>query len=202
MIDNAPGVSRQWSALPVATIPMLSLTNVTSYKCLVYLGVKTIKHALGGMSAMFTIQSLIADWLRCHEVTSVSRVTWPHLNSWQAPSLRVTVTKCGAGAWQSSRHRKLNPSPPFLVPVPMIGRSVCLLALHCEGSGDHMRESYDDNVTQGLTNEGILQAVIHSGWHPTLSNTNTSLERGANKYRDIWNVFTLLYTVDTSTIPC
>ena len=57
MIDNAPGVSRQWSALPVATIPMLSLTNVTS----VYLGVKTIKHALGGMSAMFTIQSLIAD---------------------------------------------------------------------------------------------------------------------------------------------
>ena len=144
MIDNAPGVSRQWSALPVATIPMLSLTNVTS----VYLGVKTIKHALGGMSAMFTIQSLIADWLRCHEGTSVSRVTWPHHNSWQAPSLRVTVTKCGAGAWQSSRHRKLNPSPPFLAPVPMMQRSVRLLALHCEGSGDQMRESYDDNVTK------------------------------------------------------
>ena len=29
VIDNVPGVSRQWSALPVATIPMLSLTNVT-----------------------------------------------------------------------------------------------------------------------------------------------------------------------------
>ena len=57
MIDNAPGVSRQWSALPVASIPMLSLTSVTS----VYTRVKTIKYALGGMSAMFTIQSLIAD---------------------------------------------------------------------------------------------------------------------------------------------
>ena len=188
MIDNAPGVSRQWSALPVATIPMLSLTNVTS----VYLGVKTIKHALGGMSAMFTIQSLIADWLRCHEGTSVSRVTWPHHNSWQAPSLRVTVTKCGAGAWQSSRHRKLNPSPPFLAPVPMMQRSVRLLALHCEGSADQMRESYDDNMTKDSRMKAFCKLLFIL---VTPNTMNTSLERGANKYRDIWNLFTLLYTL-------
>ena len=141
MIDNAPGVSRQWSALPVATIPMLSLlTSVTS----VYTRVKTNKLALGGMSAC-QLCSLFRAWLQTDCGVTKSRVTWPHHSSWQAPSLRVTVTKCGAGAWQSSRHRKLN---PCLAPVPMMQRSVRLLALHCDGSGDQMRESYDDNVTQ------------------------------------------------------
>lgn len=59
MMDNAPGVSRQWSALPVAGVLMLSLTNnVTS----VELAIKTIRTcSRWHVSYVFTIQSLIAD---------------------------------------------------------------------------------------------------------------------------------------------
>lgn len=59
MMDNAPGVSRQWSALPVLTVPMFSLTsNVTQVSCWQS---KQSEQSLGGMWAMFTIQRLIAD---------------------------------------------------------------------------------------------------------------------------------------------
>ena len=59
MMDNAPGVSRQWSALPVLTVPMFSLTsNVTQVSGWQS---KQSEQSLGGMRTMFTIQRLIAD---------------------------------------------------------------------------------------------------------------------------------------------
>ena len=59
MMDNAPGVSRQWSALPVLTVPMFSLTsNVTQVSGWQS---KQSEQTLGDMWTMFTIQRLIAD---------------------------------------------------------------------------------------------------------------------------------------------
>ena len=143
---------------------MLSLTNVTGVCSAIKLfsrwHVSNVHYS--GPDCRLTVMS------RSH--VSVTR---PHHSSWQAPSLRVTVTKWGPGAWQSSRHRKLDSLPPFLhdeevslpISAPLYGDSQCLVTKWGKVYDDIDREltRHLQAVTRCDTQHSGLQTLLWRG---------------------------------------
>ena len=138
--------------------------------------------------------SLFSGWLQTDYSVTSCHVTTSQ-NSWQAPSLRVTVTK------ERDSHQDI------------VNWILCLhfLSHDAEVRPPISVSLYFGLVTKGklwwkcdngLTSKRILQAVIHSlWWHPTLNTSINTLESPANKYR-AFEIHSALFSSQSSHYSC